>query len=107
MEPINEQEKIQTTIAALRRRGFDARFAENREAARKIVLDLVPQDWIVGCGDSATIRSLGVFEELADLGKPFLPAKDHERETAANATTSVQADRHGVRCVPGQLERRY
>jgi hypothetical protein len=72
MDQISEKEKIQITIAALRRRGFDARFAENREAARKIVLDMVPQDWIVGCGDSATIRSIGVLQDLADLGNRVL-----------------------------------
>jgi hypothetical protein len=72
MGQISEKEKIEITLEALRRRGFDARFAENREVARKIVLDMVPQDWIVGCGDSATIRSIGVLQDLADLGNRVL-----------------------------------
>lgn len=64
----NIPEPIASTLNALKVKGFDARFAENKEAARKMVVDLVPPDWIVGCGDSATIRSLGVIQDLMDLG---------------------------------------
>ncbi len=72
-------EEIETTLKALKRRGFDARFAENREVARKIVVDMVPEHWIVGCGDSTTIRSIGLPEALQDLGNmvtnPFIRPK--------------------------------
>ena len=65
-------EEINTTLQALKRRGFDARFAENRDVARKMILDLVPQRWIVGCGDSATVRSIGIIQELVDRGNRVL-----------------------------------
>lgn len=65
-------EEIAITLAALKRRGLDARFATNREAAKKIIMDMVPENWIVGCGDSATVRSLGVLQDLADMGNRIL-----------------------------------
>lgn len=63
---------IETTIKALRKRGFDARFAKNRETAREIIVDLVPQNSIVGCGDSTTVRSTGVIQKLTDAGNMVL-----------------------------------
>ncbi len=64
--------EIETTIEALKRRGFDARYAENREVARKMIVEMVPENWIVGCGDSATVRSIGVLQDLADWGNRVL-----------------------------------
>ncbi len=58
---------IETTLRALRLRGLDARFAENRQVARKIIVDLVQENWIVGCGDSTTIRSLGVLQDYRPI----------------------------------------
>lgn len=64
--------EIETTLEALKRRGFDARYAENREVARKMIVDMVPENWMVGCGDSATVRSMGVLQDLADWGNRVL-----------------------------------
>lgn len=64
--------EIEATLKALRCRGIDARFAENRQAARKMIVDLVPENWIVGCGDSTTVRSIGVLQDLTDLGNRVL-----------------------------------
>ena len=64
--------EIEMTLEALKRRGFDARFAENREAARKMIVDLVPKHWIVGCCDSTTVRSTGVLQDLIDMGNRVL-----------------------------------
>ncbi|MBI4285827.1 MAG: lactate utilization protein [Chloroflexi bacterium] len=63
---------MKVTLEALKRRGFDARYAENREAARKTIVELVPEHWIVGIGDSVSIRSLGVIQDLMDLGNRVL-----------------------------------
>src|SRR3990170_4817966 len=72
-------QEIETTLKALRSRGLDARFAENRQAARKIIVNQVQENWIVGCGDSTTIRSLGVVQDLMDMGNrvlnPFVKPK--------------------------------
>lgn len=71
--------EIDTTLKALRGRGLDARFAESRQAARKMIVDMVPENWIVGCGDSTTVRSLGVIQDLTDMGNrvlnPFVKPK--------------------------------
>ena len=72
MEIIDEKEKIEITLKSLKRRGFDARFAENREVARKMIVDMVPENWIVGCGDSTTLRSIGVLQDLEDMGNRVL-----------------------------------
>ena len=64
--------EISITLEALKSRGFDARFAENRQAARKMIVELVPENWIVGCGDSTTVRSLGVIQDLTDMGNRVL-----------------------------------
>ena len=64
----DEKEKIEATLVALKRRGFDARLAENRDEARKMALELIPEGCIVGLGDSATIRSIGLLQEIVDSG---------------------------------------
>ena len=77
---------MQTTLKALRCRGLDARFAENRQVARKMIVDLVRENWIVGCGDSTTIRSLGVLQDLMDMGNrvlnPFVKPKIMRKKPA-------------------------
>jgi hypothetical protein len=71
--------EIDTTLKALESRGLDARFAESRQVARKMIVDMVPENWIVGCGDSTTVRSLGVIQDLTDMGNrvlnPFVKPK--------------------------------
>jgi hypothetical protein len=66
-----ERDKVETTLAALKRRGFDAKLAENRDEARKMALDLIPDGCIVGLGDSATVRGIGLLQDLVDLGHPI------------------------------------
>ena len=70
--PEKISEEIEVTLNALKRRGIDARYAQNREVARKMMVDMVPENWIVGCGDSTTIRSMGVLQDLVDLGNRVL-----------------------------------
>lgn len=70
MRKIDEQ--IEMTLEWLKRRGFDARFAENRRVARRMVVDMVPENWIVGCGDSATVRSIHALRDLQDMGNRVL-----------------------------------
>lgn len=64
--------EIEPTLNALKRKGIIAMFAENRQVARKMVAELVPEHWIVGVGDSTTIRSLGVIQDLVDMGNTVL-----------------------------------
>jgi len=64
--------EIETALNALRVRGMNAIFAENRDAARKLVVDMVPENSIIGCGDSTTARSIGVLQALDDWGNRVL-----------------------------------
>lgn len=59
---------IATTLSSLKRRGFEARFAEDRKAAREMILGLIPQSATVASGGSATLQQLGIMEELARRG---------------------------------------
>jgi len=72
IDELDEKAKIEMALQSLKRRGFDARFAKNREVARKMIVDMVPENWIVGCGDSTTIRSIGVLPDLVDMGNRVL-----------------------------------
>jgi len=56
------------TLKNLQGNKFEASFAESIEAAREIILKAVSKDVVVGIGDSATIRQIGVFEELEKRG---------------------------------------
>jgi hypothetical protein len=56
----------------MKRRGFEATYCETREDARKAIVGMIEENWIVGCGDSTTIRSLGVIQDIADRGNRVL-----------------------------------
>lgn len=64
-----DEERIQRAIQALKSRRFDARFAQDREAARAMILELVPQGASVGLGNSTTLFQIGVIEALEARGQ--------------------------------------
>jgi hypothetical protein len=69
---VSEKPKIDKVIEAMKRRGIEAQYAKNKEAANSLILGMITPDWIIGCGDSATIRSLGILQELEDRGHRVL-----------------------------------
>lgn len=60
--------RIKTALKSLRAHGFEVKFAESKEDAMKIMLDMIPRDAVVGVGDSATIRQVGILGKLASRG---------------------------------------
>jgi L-lactate utilization protein LutB len=52
----------------LLRNGFNAVFAEDRDSANKTVLGSISEGTTVGIGDSATVRQIGIVEELEKKG---------------------------------------
>ena len=60
--------EIEEALKNLKRNGFDARFAENSDAVKKIILGSIPKNAIVGVGDSATVRQIRIIEELEKKG---------------------------------------
>ncbi len=60
--------QIEEALRNLRANNFDAKFVENNDAVKKIVFDSISKDATVGIGDSATVRQIGVIEELEKKG---------------------------------------
>jgi len=56
--------ELEQTLDSLRANNFKAKFAENSTVARQMILSSISKDAVVGAGDSATIRQIGVIEEL-------------------------------------------
>jgi hypothetical protein len=65
-------EEIAQTIKSLNLRHINVVYARDREEARDKVLELVPQQSVVGIGDSTTMRQLGVIEALQKRGTMVL-----------------------------------
>jgi L-lactate utilization protein LutB len=61
-------EEIEMTLRALEKHGFDAVFADDREVAKKIIMQSVPENAVVGIGDSTTLFQIGVIEQLHSRG---------------------------------------
>src|SRR3990172_7014839 len=62
------QQLAQAVVKPLTRNGFNARYVQDREEARKAVLDLVPEAATIGVGGSMTIREIGVLDDLYSRG---------------------------------------
>ena len=62
------QRVVDKVIKALEGNGFKAYFAKSRDEALKIVLDLIPQNAVVGIGGSVTIREIGILDALVKRG---------------------------------------
>ena len=89
-------EEIERTLRALKMHGFDAVFAENKEAAKKTILDLIPEGTLVGIGDSTTLFQTGVIEQLHARGisiiNPFSAKTFKLKIWRSVAARSIQAD---------------
>ncbi|MHB8770011.1 MAG: lactate utilization protein [Syntrophales bacterium] len=67
-------ELIEQTLAALRSRHIKGLFAADIPAANRKILELIPQDAVVGFGDSTAARQLGVLADLEARGTRILNA---------------------------------
>jgi hypothetical protein len=68
----NISSDIATTLRSLESRGIKGFYAKDHEAATRKVLDLIPQDAIVGTADSTTARQIGVYDALKRRGTKVL-----------------------------------
>jgi L-lactate utilization protein LutB len=82
---------VEETLKNLLANNFEARLAENRDAAKQIVLGSISKDVIVGVGDSATVRQVGIIEELEKKGIRVLNPFSREL-TADREKTMVRDD---------------
>jgi hypothetical protein len=60
---------IERTTEALRGRGFEVTVAKDRDDARRLILDLLPEGAEVGQGASNTLEELGVTAEIETSGR--------------------------------------
>jgi len=60
--------KVEKTLKALRKNGFEALYASTKEEAVSKVLDLVAPGAVVGLGGSVTLREMGVPDLLRSRG---------------------------------------
>src|SRR4030042_1398908 len=59
---------IEMTLKSLKANRFDAQFAQTAAEAKKMMLEMIPLTASVGVGDSATLRQIGILEELIRRG---------------------------------------
>jgi LUD domain len=67
-EPV-DRATIERTAEALRAKGYNVQVARDRDDARRLVLDLIPDGAEVGQGASNTLEELGVTAELETSGR--------------------------------------
>ena len=80
---------LEQTAASLERNGFAVHCAENKEKAKELVLMLIPCEAMVGTGDSATVRQIGVIPDLEKRGTKVVNAFIPELVTAGADKFSV------------------
>ena len=61
-------EEIAVTMRALEANNFSVVLADTPEAALRTVLDIIPHNAVVGMGDSATVKQIGLLEALESRG---------------------------------------
>lgn len=58
------RKKGTVAVKNLKKNNFEAYYCDSIEEARKLVLSLIPDNGIIGCGDSHTVFALELDEEL-------------------------------------------
>ena len=73
-----EECRAQALIKKMEKRGIKAVYAPDGAAAKKVVLDLIPAEGLVGLLGSQTMNQLGVYAELRQSGRDL---EDHATQT--------------------------
>lgn len=81
---------MEETLKNLLANNFDAKFAEDSDAVKEIILGSISKDAIVGIGDSATVRQIGIIEELKKKGISVL--NPFSRELTTDGAKTVVRD---------------
>lgn len=75
---------VERALKALTKNGFEAIYVPDREEAVSRILDLVPDDALVGLGGSVTLREMGLPEALRSRGNEVA---DHWEAREKGAST--------------------
>ena len=92
-------QNIEVTLKSLKANYFDALFAQTAAGAKKMMLEMIPLTASVGLGDSATLRQIGILEELIRRGTEVINPFTHE-------LTQGMADNEAKRKLFRQTQRR-
>lgn len=82
--------KIRDLIEVLKKRDFEAIYAENADEARKIVMDLIPEGSKIAVGGSVTLNETGILDEIRSDKYNFI-----DRYNTANFDETLEKYREG------------
>jgi len=66
------EQRCKQVVKSLQKNGFEAIYCENKEAARRNIIDEASNADTIGFGGSMTVQELGMGHELATMGKRLL-----------------------------------
>ena len=72
MNSPKDNSELTIAMKALRKNRIGAYFAADKEELITLVNTFIPNETLVGCGDSVTLDQLGVFDELRSRNIQFL-----------------------------------
>ena len=94
-DKLADRKTIETTVAALKANGIDAQVVENRQEAKRKVLELIPESSEAMTMTSVTLDTIGFSEEINKEDSRFRPVRD--KLYAMDRNTQVQEmDRLGA-----------
>lgn len=64
--------QTEEALRNLRANNFDAHFVKSSGVAKETILGMISKNDVVGFGDSATVRQIGIFKELEKRGTRIL-----------------------------------
>lgn len=65
-------QKVERTLTALNRHGFNATFVASKEEAFSLILSLIKKEDLIGVGGSATLQEIGLLAELNNGSYRFI-----------------------------------
>ena len=83
-----DEKTIENTVAALKANGIDAQVVENRQEAKRKVLELIPESSEAMTMTSVTLDIIGLSEEINKADSRFRPLRD--KLYAMDRNTQVQ-----------------
>lgn len=81
---------IEATLKSLKANHFDARFAGAASEAKTMMLEMIPLTASVGVGDSATLRQIGILEELVRRGNEVINPFTRESTQRMNEDPDIR-----------------
>ena len=87
-DKLADEKTIENTVAALKANGIDAQVVENRQEAKRKVLELIPESSEAMTMTSVTLDTIGLSEEINKADSKFKPVRD--KLYAMDRNTQVQ-----------------